>query len=144
MKKIKIEDIVSTNYYGISFIKNNNNIILVPPVVKKENYPIKGYYNEKKSTTVLVFDDGTKVKVHADNPKRKKAHNGVIIALAKKILGTRSSLNRLYKKFRTDAQAEAALYGVVLSYFITNNIVKDFDTFNLWLAEFVANFLTVQ
>jgi hypothetical protein len=146
---------------AVTFIKDplnktGKNTVLVDPSCPDENYPTKCYFNALKkikstnektkqvtekevATTVLVFSDGTKIKLTADaNAKDKTAYNGLIIGLAKRILGPRVPINRLYDKFKSDKKTEAMLYGVVMGYFVTNGIVRDAEMFDKWAIAFTA------
>jgi len=112
---------------------------MVDPVRPDINYPVKGYFNADKRTTVLVFADGSKIKVSSDTEgKDKTAYQGIIIALSRRILGTRTSVNGLYEKFKTDPKTEAMFYGVVMGYFVTSKIVRDAQMFDRWMIEFMA------
>jgi hypothetical protein len=124
--------------------KGKTKTSFIEPKIYDINYPVKGYFNLEKSTTVLVFSDGSKVKTVSESNSRSKAHTGVIISLAKRILGPqsetdRNSIGALYNKFSSEAQAEAAMYGVVMSYFVSNGLVKDPATFDLWMVEFLTS-----
>jgi len=122
-------------------------VVFIAPTILDTHYPIRAFYNEPRMITVLAFNDGSRTKVIASDEKRNSPRTGVIIALAKRILGTdpikRNSINSVYSNF-SDPQAEAAFYGVVLSYFMTNGIVKDPATFDLWIAEFMASNLEIS
>jgi hypothetical protein len=125
--------------------KRNKKSEMIDPVDPDLNYPVKGYFNVDKKTTVLVFPDKTKVKVVADaETKNKNAHNGVIIALARKVLDSRTSLSDLYSKFKTDSKTESMFYGVVMGYFVSNGIVRDAEMFDKWLVEFIATRLEIS
>lgn len=129
--------------------KNKTKTVFIEPKIYDMHYPVKGYFNLEKSTTVLVFSDGSKIKTVSESSSRSKAHTGVLISLAKRILGPQSETDRnsvgaIYGKFGSDAQAEAAFYGVVLSYFVSNGLVKDPATFDMWLAEFVTRHLVLM
>jgi hypothetical protein len=114
------------------------------PKVYDVNYPVKGYFNLEKSVTVLTFSDGSRVKTVSESKSRNKAYTGVIISLAKRILGPQSETDRnsiaaIYSRFGSDAQAEAAMYGIVMSYFVSNGLVKDPATFDMWMVEFLTS-----
>lgn len=126
--------------------KNKTKTVFIEPKIYDINYPVKGYFNLEKSTIVLVFDDGSKVKTISESASKSKAYTGVLISLAKRILGPQSETDRnsvgaIYNKFGSDAQAEAVFYGVVLSYFVSNGLVKDPATFDMWLVEFLTKYL---
>lgn len=146
--------------HQVKFVQKNKKtaeMVLVDPVFPDINYPIKAYFNRekvtkdvtgaevKKMTTVLVFPDGTKVKVSSDtNDESKNAHKGFLVALARRILGTGTDLCRLYDKFETEHNTETMFYGVVMGYFVSQGIVRDAEMFHNWLAEFVATKIEIS
>lgn len=134
---------------AVRFIKETKKgeELLEDPLLPDENYPVKCYFNLEKLTTVLVFSDGSKFKITSDSEgKNKTAYNGIIIALAKRILGARVTINKLYGKFstKTDAKTEAMFYGVVMGYFVTKGIVRDAEMFDKWMTHFLATRTTTH
>ena len=132
----------------VTFVKENKKDVsakLVDPVKPDINYPVKAFFNLEKLTTVLVFADGERVKVVADEPgKGKNAYNGVLIALTRRILGTGTSLSSFYDKYKSDSKTEVMFYGVVMGYFVSKGIVRDAETFDRWMVEFLTTRLTTH
>ena len=80
---------LGSNLYGNSTVsmrpKNKNNIAPKPKNV---------YYNENKGVTVVIWEDETKTIVRAEEGKPHSPYYGYCVALAKKIHGTNSKLQR--------------------------------------------------
>jgi hypothetical protein len=134
---------------AVTFTKGKDNkVIMLNPVEPAKNYPVKCYFNLEKLSTALVFADGTNVRVSVDQTEEgysqegKNVTNGLIIALARRILGYRVSLSQFYDKFKSTEAAEAFFYGVVLEHFVNTGIVKNSEQFELWLVNYVATRVT--
>ena len=65
--------------------KNKNNVAPKPRNV---------YYNEDEGVTVVIWEDETKTIVRAEEGKPHSPYYGYCVALAKKIHGTNSKLQR--------------------------------------------------
>lgn len=65
--------------------KNKNNVAPKPRNV---------YYNEDEGVTVVIWEDETKTIVKAEEGKPHSPYYGYCVALAKKIHGTNSKLQR--------------------------------------------------
>jgi len=136
----------------VGFVKTKEGkTLIVKPVVPNKNYPVKCFFNLETLSTVLLFSDQTRVRVTVDtheegfSPEGKNAMTGIIIALARRILGKRASLVQFYDKFKSTEATEAFFYGIVMEYFISSGIVKSSEHFDMWLADYVAtNVNTVQ
>ncbi len=135
MRVLRPQRVVFTDTGG-----KNKKSEMLDPIFPDRHYPAKGYFNAEKLTTVLIFSDGSKIKVASDSgSKGKNANKGVIIALARRILGSQTSVSDLYEKFKTETNVESMFYGVVMGYFVSRGIVRDAEMFDKWMVEFLAN-----
>lgn len=130
------------NPKGVRFTKvtkKNKESKIIDPLEIDINYPVKGFFNTEKGRTVLIFKDGTKTMVTADDESTtKNIRDGFIIALGKRVLGPSVRISKdIYASFSDDA-SKSALYGAALGYFINNKIVKDKERFDRWILSFIT------
>lgn len=72
-----------------------------PIITREEKFiptPRNVYYNKDNGVTVVIWNDKTKTIVRPEKDKSHSAYHGYCVALAKKIHGTNSKLQKDLKK----------------------------------------------
>lgn len=149
---VSVEDEVKENvfvpsdedYKDITYDGEDDKLDGFRSMMMEEFIPYRGFYNNKKNATVLMYVDGRVVKVKADKKNNNvNASNGVIIALVKALFHNNLTLSDVYNDLKTEPKAISYFTGLVQGFLISKGLFKNIKEFNKWLVNFVSE-LTIQ